>query len=173
MFDQTAIPTEYKGIRFRSKSEACFAKYLDYCQEGMRLYLPFFWEYEPEQLRLECGYVPDFRLVFNARQKIWCELIEYKPVIPTNPAADRVFEKLNILSNSVAMDCIPRILCGSFWNNSDAAKPRTITSVCGRVSISHSWFCSNSDEWSIRQQIARTRFDLVNPESYSKGTRNG
>jgi hypothetical protein len=51
-----AIPTEYKGIRFRSALESAWARTLD--DYGIT------WEYEPETVRLPSGqrYVPDFRL---------------------------------------------------------------------------------------------------------------
>ena len=49
-----AIRTQYKGQWFRSKLEAQWAKYFDYC--GLR------WYYEPEGFKLKDGtkYLPDF-----------------------------------------------------------------------------------------------------------------
>ena len=51
-----AIPTEYKGYKFRSRLEARWAVFFDAC--GVR------WEYEPEGLILSDGtyYLPDFYL---------------------------------------------------------------------------------------------------------------
>ena len=51
-----AIPTEYKGYRFRSRLEARWAVFFDLC--GMQ------WEYEPEGFSLGDGrgYLPDFLL---------------------------------------------------------------------------------------------------------------
>ena len=52
----TAIPTEYKGYRFRSRLEARWAVFFDAC--GVK------WEYEPEGFALPNGqfYLPDFLL---------------------------------------------------------------------------------------------------------------
>lgn len=90
-----ARPTEYKGIRFRSKSEAVFARYLDLCIEGyggLGGALASF-DYEPETLI--DGWNPDF-LTWRVRRPMGgkCEFrrtvpflfmtfIEYKPSRPT------------------------------------------------------------------------------------------
>lgn len=52
----TAIPTEYKGYRFRSRLEARWAVFFDACRVS--------WEYEPEGFALPNGqfYLPDFLL---------------------------------------------------------------------------------------------------------------
>ena len=52
----TAIPTEYKGYRFRSRLEARWAVFFDACRVK--------WEYEPEGFELPNGqcYLPDFLL---------------------------------------------------------------------------------------------------------------
>lgn len=52
----TAIPTEYKGYRFRSRLEARWAVFFDACRVS--------WEYEPEGFLLPNGqlYLPDFLL---------------------------------------------------------------------------------------------------------------
>ena len=52
----TAIPTEYKGYRFRSRLEARWAVFFDVCRVK--------WEYEPEGFALPNGqlYLPDFLL---------------------------------------------------------------------------------------------------------------
>lgn len=50
-----AIPTTYKGITFRSRTEARWAVFLDQ--------LPIEWQYEAEGYQLQSGwYVPDFWL---------------------------------------------------------------------------------------------------------------
>lgn len=56
MRELRAIQTEYKGYRFRSRLEACWAVLLD--ELGVK------WEYEPEGYDLGNGmcYLPDFRL---------------------------------------------------------------------------------------------------------------
>lgn len=45
-------PTEYLGIRFKSKTEAIFARCLDL--------KPRIWTYEPDWMRIDDRYVPDF-----------------------------------------------------------------------------------------------------------------
>ena len=52
----TAIQTEYKGYRFRSRLEARWAVFFDACHVN--------WEYEPEGFALPNGqfYLPDFLL---------------------------------------------------------------------------------------------------------------
>ena|SRR5690348_4461189 len=70
-------PTEYDGVKFRSKGEAIFAK---------SLYLHgFLWEYEPERLTASDGWVPDFLAVWRLKDKsLVVGLIEYKPSTPTD-----------------------------------------------------------------------------------------
>jgi hypothetical protein len=60
----TAIPTDYNGVRFRSRLEAKWAALFDRC--GWR------WSYEPNDFD---GYIPDFALRF--RTPI---LVEVKPL---------------------------------------------------------------------------------------------
>lgn len=77
-----ATPTEYRGVRFRSKLEACWAHLFD--QIGMP------WEYEP---RLEiAGWLPDFRL--------WGRfLVEVKPVAPSG--FGMAFEEFDLFKKAV------------------------------------------------------------------------
>ena len=58
-----AIPTKYKGVRFRSRLEARWAAFFDLVGWG--------WAYEPLDLR---GYIPDFILLFEDHL-----LVEVKP----------------------------------------------------------------------------------------------
>lgn len=63
-----SIPTQYNGIRFRSRFEAEYAQTLDhFCVD---------WEYEPESFLLETGvhFWPDFRLPLL---HMWVELRGY------------------------------------------------------------------------------------------------
>lgn len=76
-----AIPTQYAGVVFRSKSEALFARTLDL--------LGYAWFYEPDWLRCADGYVPDF-LYCPARgdreYAVFSKMTvaEYKPQRPTD-----------------------------------------------------------------------------------------
>lgn len=53
------IPTTYKGIRFRSRAEACWAVLMDE--------LGWAWEYEPIDLD---GYIPDFLVMLEPTMPI-------------------------------------------------------------------------------------------------------
>ena len=82
MSNLKAIPTEYKGIRFRSKSEAIFARAMDLA--GIEA-----WEYEPATFD---GYTPDFlvsakvpaMILDDGHDLILSWLIEYKPSTPSS-----------------------------------------------------------------------------------------
>lgn len=74
-----AIPTDYAGVRFRSRLEAKWAAFFDLC--GLR------WMYEPLDL---AGYIPDFLLLIpdflhpKTRPGNW-SVVEIKPVVDTEP----------------------------------------------------------------------------------------
>ena len=63
------IPTQYKGIRFRSRLEARWAAFFDRCR--------WKWAYEPVDL---AGYIPDFIVEFKYGEM----LIEIKPSRPSD-----------------------------------------------------------------------------------------
>lgn len=64
----TAIETEYRGYRFRSRLEARWAVFFDAL--GLQ------WEYEPEGFNLPNGtrYLPDFRVTSPQGQVTWYEI---------------------------------------------------------------------------------------------------
>ena len=57
------IPTTYKGIRFRSRAEACWAVFMDE--------IGWTWEYEPIDLD---GYIPDFLVSRGERGQLLLEV---------------------------------------------------------------------------------------------------
>jgi hypothetical protein len=69
----SAIPTTYKGVRFRSRLEAKWAAFFDA--------VDWPWEYEPIDLG---GYIPDFVLPFTPAPI----LVEVKPLIFTATGPD-------------------------------------------------------------------------------------
>jgi hypothetical protein len=70
-----AIPTEYAGIRFRSRLEATWAAFFDLMQWP--------WEYEPFDL---AGYIPDFVLTLGkGRQR---PVVEVKAIIDWDDVLD-------------------------------------------------------------------------------------
>lgn len=78
-----AHPTEYRGVRFRSKSEAVFARNLDLSR------IP--WRYEPEFFRVE-DWVPDFYLGVELKQPLGFMplVLEFKPGEPTETYMDEL-----------------------------------------------------------------------------------
>ena len=88
----TPRPTEYKGIRFRSKSEAIFARTLD-------LVVPQFhqWEYEPNQ-NSNGKHSHDWDFEIGDDRCPCCPyriiLIEYKPSKPSDTYVKTLTEKI-------------------------------------------------------------------------------
>lgn len=72
-----AIPTYYKGIRFRSRLEAAWARFFDL--------LVWRWDYEPFDLP---GWTPDFVIAENSTI-----LVEVKPVYDLPLQVTRVMER--------------------------------------------------------------------------------
>lgn len=84
-----AVPTNYKGYRFRSRLEARIAVFLDACNAD--------WEYEPEGFVLPDGsqYLPDFK-VNNVKGRVKGTLyIEAKGVM-----ADKDFRKIQMFTGN-------------------------------------------------------------------------
>ena len=76
-----AIPTDYSDTRFRSKSEAIFARAMDLTEIR--------WEYEPD---IWTDYTPDFAVHLETeyfKYKV-SYLIEYKPSEPTQAYVERL-----------------------------------------------------------------------------------
>lgn len=71
-----AIPTEFKGVRFRSKSEAQFA----WALEQSRI----LWKYEPKFFVASDNWVPDFHLCWPGKSELWNAALEYKPQAVTD-----------------------------------------------------------------------------------------
>lgn len=73
------LPTTYKGVRFKSRTEARWAVFFDLCL--------LTWDYEPEGFKLSTGetYLPDF---FLPEMRLW---IEVKPDVI--PVLDKVLDK--------------------------------------------------------------------------------
>jgi hypothetical protein len=117
------------------------------------------WEYEPKQLTLQCGYVPDFLVIRRNEHagRFQALLIEYKPRRPTETYIESTMPKLSILCHHVGIQCFPFIFHGSFWDQPGIGR------VCGELPYEHisSWWANSHDEWPLRQQISQHRFDLV------------
>lgn len=108
-----AIPTEYLGVRYRSKSEAQFALALGMCGKHQVL------EYEPQFLGVD-DWVPDF-LILSQKEpgtEIEALIIELKPTSPTETYLSNLASKMQ-----AARDCLyfPQIealvISGSFYQS--------------------------------------------------------
>lgn len=96
-FTIEARPTEYRGVRMRSKSEAIFARALEL--DG------WIWEYEPPGYDVN-GWVPDFRIVRWLQKGaetgtpiVLSALIEYKPMPVTSSYREELRERFDNLRN--------------------------------------------------------------------------
>jgi len=106
--DFTPKPTDYIGVRFRSKSEAIFARALEL--RGL------FWQYEPENWRCEDGWVPDF---WAAQQRtnphrIFSLIIEYKPSRVTDAYKEQLHERF--MTEDIFLGHYPVLACGNAFN---------------------------------------------------------
>lgn len=100
-----AIPTRYKGVEYRSRSEARFAAFLHYSG--------FSFVYEPDFLKLPNLYVPDFAMtfplhvipeedrIFNIGFPLNLTVIEYKPKIPNEEYLNSLRSNFMQIANRV------------------------------------------------------------------------
>jgi len=128
MSTMQARPTEYNGVRYRSKSEAMFARYLELtidrefsrknancganCRRGGFIY-------EPEFLRLD-DWTPDFFFwqVYaskHAEPAITGSAIEYKPARPTETYVDEFDRRCCALSEKAPYYCSYELYWGGFF----------------------------------------------------------
>lgn len=139
-----AIPTEYRGHRFRSRLEARWACFFDNCGWP--------WEYEPIDLD---GYIPDFVLTFND-----AVLVEVKPVLVAADFDEHWFKIINSGWDKEALLLGAKIFkaqdLGYGWDNCSAigqlrdefggigAAVLQTCQQCKRISFYHgenSWAC--------------------------------
>lgn len=108
------IPTQYRGVRFRSKSEAIFARALE-----LRGY--DVWEYEPARYVVN-DWTPDFFAVGQKRspQLVVSLIIEYKPAGVTDAYKERLAENFGLLGTKT-WGHFGALCCG----NSFGGKPET------------------------------------------------
>lgn len=168
-----ARPTEYKGVRFRSKSEAIFARYLDlsmveYERERLRL---AGWKhnvfnigggyvlYEPKT-RFKC-FNMDFLFAIRSHEEIGEDerfhnaYIEYKPVRPTDTYIE------NWVNNVIAIDpewCNESFMIEYGSPFSEAKRGRIIFDSSKENKIDE-----GENDWvSIFPELMDYRFDLPN-----------
>lgn len=114
--DFTPRPTEYRGITFRSKSEAKYARLLDIVFPNNK------WAYEPKDVHsaLGSGYTPDFMCFTPAEnlRRFVAFVIEYKPSPPTRTYVREFFGvRWKQIQDSLGpIHCEPMLHCVDFWN---------------------------------------------------------
>lgn len=180
MADLKAVPTEYKSIVYRSKSEAMFARYLELDLEESAAIHRYHrhknifgsgggFVYEPRYLSVQ-GWLPDF-LVWRVWPRydeivpvISYAVIEYKPSRPTATYVKKFFSKcfvlheafINTLGNDVAYRTDYQLYFGSVFNDDDGL----FQSISiGPESIG---YCEQAGGWlaNYADEIKATRFDL-------------
>ncbi|WP_372897586.1 hypothetical protein [Stieleria sp.] len=116
-----AVPTEYKGVKYKSKSEAMFAKYLE---AGPASKPGGGFTYEPKEL-IVGNYAPDFVVWWLiddevSFQRQMFQVIEYKPKKPTNAYTSRFMERASVMRPRLNEMGVARpvfgIFHGSVWN---------------------------------------------------------
>jgi hypothetical protein len=155
-----ARPTEYKGVVYRSRSEAMFARWLelDVAERELDGFC-----YEPQDFEVG-GWVPDFMCwrVQKRNNKLSIDpvFIEYKPEIPTGTYLAELAgkaEKLWELSceQPLFTTFALSIVCGGFFSNRQAIF--NANRVEGKIKFIDKgrWL---DDKDKIR--ILNTRFDL-------------
>lgn len=178
-----ARPTEYKGIRFRSKCEAMFARYLELqlaeeeflCSHKGPLFSGTFgngkggFVYEPTLP----GWKPDFLVwrissEYAGMPSMCIEIIEYKPSAPTDTYCAEFRDRAEkLVSEHIAHDCDVdemvnakfRIYFGSVWESHRG--------IIEAEQIGHEWIYAAMDEdvgdWlaDFEEEVKSTRFDLA------------
>lgn len=148
-----AKETEYKGVVFRSKSEALLARSFDL--------IGGLWEYEPSQYCTKDNdtWTPDFRLVLKIDHYLYEYVVEYKPSVPTKTYVTRLLN--NYRSYYLRHDwTAPSLLliCGSFF---DEKKERFIyESMPGDTDLGY--FMHERLFFSSWNKANDYRFDLAN-----------
>lgn len=174
-----ARPTEYKGILYRSKSEAMFARFLEIAIEFKREHWSHLGEafyrgefgtasggfiYEPEGICVD-DWTPDFLFwqVFvdsngiPQQPRLNRTIIEYKPSRPTSAYidsfVDRVFSLVNTYPNMNFGEWSFRIYFGSVFNQDRG----TVTvHNCSAVTVKeYNWM------EGVEDLVRATRFDLI------------
>lgn len=151
-------PTEYAGVRFDSKLEAVFARFLDLNR--------IHWE---KQHPVTCyGHDWDFEISTNKYKRL---LIELKPSFPTETYAD------NILTASGRADFLAdphaTIVCGNPWTPITFWKHRGFLCTCPEER--HCWRSLKDiveNNFLLIQQSLNYRFDLQQSRSFPACKKN-
>ena len=178
-----AIPTEYKGVRFRSKSEAVFARYLDRLLDELNLrntpdpesprvvrHAGAGFEYEPKTLIP--GWCPDFLVwqcyppMAHDKYVLWnmpsltFEFIEYKPSRPTDTYLDnwrKKYSEWQRLAVQGAVNSAARTSANIYYGSPFSSASRGVINMdaydCCDTDKDYDWVCHYHD-------LLDYRFDL-------------
>ncbi len=163
-----ATPTEYRGVTYRSKCEAMFARYL-VLRDSKGCKASGF-EYEPDGFE-EHGWNLDFlawrSLSFvNSVSKhkiptMFYEWIEYKPSFPTKSYCDKLSKNFCKLAEKMEYhDGL--VLRSGFCLYYGSV----FTEVRGVIDFLHGRVCNDEHDWlaGYEDDIRSTRFDLENAD---------
>ena len=125
-------PTEYRGVKFKSKSEALFARCLDLANNDV---VKIAWSYEPPFLKQPDGYIPDFEIwfIFNAREfyktsPIGVRVVaEYKPAGVTDSYKKILAQRFDRYHQSDYWEGYTVLIEGSFFNGVESIGYSTLT----------------------------------------------
>ena len=120
--DFTPRPTEYRGVLFKSKSEAKYARLLDIVQPEIG------WAYEPKDIAhiltqiTNSNYCPDFVgfVAAPGNRGFLCAVVEYKPKRPTDAYIREFFGvRCKYVQDALSpIVIVPIIHCVDFWGRS-------------------------------------------------------
>lgn len=156
-----ARPTEYKGITFRSKSEAIVARGFDIAGA--------LWKYEPEILDangeniFKDGYKPDFFVVHGNGNGLMQYYVEYKPKEPTSVYVKELYERF-IKLNKVHCVAFNVILCGSPFLDKDGCILSIYRDNKGVCQLFNPYIEDVDTDfmYSHWDEAKKYRFDLIN-----------
>lgn len=161
------IKTEYRGITFRSKSEAIVALYLN--EVAQSLYedkIRFM--YEPGFVTRGDGeWIPDFiawEVVNYSDEETDCErgiefsLIEYKPVMPTGAYLRKLIEDMRLWKNRVSKLFVVR--CELWYGGCYETLPARMM----LDTVSGNW--SGYRTWNWWPQVPADDFGMWQPKSW-------
>ena len=127
MTDYRGIPTNYRGVRFRSRLEARWAALFDL--------LGWKWEYEPIDL---AGYIPDFILDFRPGPV----LVEVKPAFTVPELIGAAAEKVDH-SGWGSTNVNDALIVGAMWDPWGPEPPQggypTAGAVRQQIEGNHDW----------------------------------
>jgi hypothetical protein len=166
-----ATPTEYKGVEYRSKCEAMFARWLDICTTE-HLRVDGFW-YEPKSLSIN-GYTPDFlawtvepsQQPMGILPNICNHVIEYKPSRPTSAYIKKFENYARSVAKAMYSTGMEDWVYQSQWSIYYGSVYTETRGVIGFHPIGitgKSWDIDVDWLEGLEDELRSTRFDLVQP----------